>query len=65
MHIIKKSSAQVDKIRTSGQYLTELLHILYQQCASGLMLKDLETTTKEYLEKHHLISAFKNFNGFP
>lgn len=65
MHIIKKSNQHIDKIRTSGQYLTELLHILYQQCAAGILLKDLETTTKAYLDQHHLISAFKDFNGFP
>ncbi|AKH33075.1 Methionine aminopeptidase 1 [candidate division SR1 bacterium Aalborg_AAW-1] len=65
MHIIKKSTQHIDKIRTSGQYLTELLHILYQQCTAGIMLKDLETTTKNYLDQHHLISAFKDFNGFP
>ncbi|TXI22621.1 MAG: hypothetical protein E6Q61_08635, partial [Nitrosomonas sp.] len=36
MHIIKKSPQHIDKIRTSGQYLTELLQILYQQCAPGV-----------------------------
>ena len=65
MHIIKKSTQHIDKIRTSGQYLTELLTILYQQCAAGILLKDLEITTKSYLDLHHLISAFKDFNGFP
>lgn len=65
MHIIKKSPQHIEKIRTSGQYLTEILHILYQQCESGLILKDLETTAKQYIEKHKLIAAFKNFNGFP
>ncbi len=65
MHIIKKSKQQIDKIRTSGQYLTELLHILYQQCIPGIVLKDLDTITKEYLDKNHILSAFKWFNGFP
>lgn len=65
MHIIKKSKQHIDTIRTSGQYLTELLTILYQQCSPGLMLKDLETTTKTYLDKHNILSAFKDFNGFP
>lgn len=65
MHIIKKNKQQIEKIRTSGQYLTELLYILYQQCAPGITLRDLEITTKSYLDKHNILSAFKNFNGFP
>lgn len=65
MHIIKKSTQHIQKIRVSGQYLTEILHILYQQCAPGLSLKELEDTAKDYLEKNHLIAAFKDFNGFP
>ena len=65
MHIIKKSTQHIDKIRTSGQYLTELLQILYQQCAPGITLKELEITTKNYLEQRNLLSAFKDFNGFP
>lgn len=65
MHIIKKSTQHIQKIRTSGQYLTEILHILYQQCAAGITLKELEDTAKAYLEKNHLIAAFKDFNGFP
>lgn len=65
MHIIKKSTQHIEKIRISGQYLTEVLQILYQQCAPGITLKELENTMKFYIEKHHLLAAFKDFNGFP
>lgn len=65
MHIIKKNTQHIDKIRTSGQYLTDILHILYQQCTPWIILKDLETTAKKFLDQHNLIAAFKDFNWFP
>lgn len=65
MKIIKKSHAQIDKIRTSGQYLTEILQLCYQQCTPGKTLKDIEQIVIDYINKHHLIAAFKWFWGFP
>jgi methionine aminopeptidase len=59
MHIIKKAKAQIDKIRISGQYLTELLHLCYQHCIPGIMLKDIEQIVIDYINKHNLIAAFK------
>jgi methionine aminopeptidase len=59
MKIIKKSHQQIDKIRTSGQYLTELLHLCYQHCAPDIMLKDIEQIVIDYVNKHNLIAAFK------
>lgn len=65
MKIIKKSKDQVDKIRVSGQYLTELLHLTYQHCTPGTTLKEIEQIVIEYINKHHLIAAFKWFGWFP
>lgn len=65
MHIIKKSKQQIDKIRVSGQYLTELLHLTYQHCTPDTMLKDIEQIVIDYINKHNLIAAFKGFGGFP
>jgi methionine aminopeptidase len=59
MKIIKKSKEQIDKIRISGQYLTELLHLTYQHCNPGTTLKDIEQIVINYINKHHLIAAFK------
>jgi methionine aminopeptidase len=59
MHIIKKSKKQIDKIRVSGQYLTELLHLIYQHCTPDTMLKDIEQIVIDYINKHNLIAAFK------
>lgn len=65
MKIIKKSTHQIDKIRVSGQYLTELLHLTYQHCTPGIMLKDIEQIVINYIKKHSLIAAFKDYGGFP
>jgi methionine aminopeptidase len=59
MHIIKKSKQQIDKIRVSGQYLTELLYLTYQHCTPDTMLKDIEQIVIDYINKHNLIAAFK------
>ena len=59
MAIIKKNPQQIEKIRISGQYLNELMHILYQHCTIGATGKDIENIMKAYLMKHHLRSAFK------
>ncbi len=65
MKIIKKSRQQIDKIRVSGQYLTELLHLTYQHCTPDTMLKDIEQIVIDYITKHKLIAAFKWFWWFP
>jgi methionyl aminopeptidase len=65
MKIITKSRQQIDKIRVSGQYLTELLHLTYQHCAPGTMLRDIEKIAIDYIDKHHLIAAFKWYWWFP
>ncbi len=65
MNIITKSAQHIDKIRTSWQYLTELLMIVYQSIEPGMTLKDIEAIVVRYIEKHNLIAAFKNYNGFP
>lgn len=65
MKIIKKSKDQIDKIRVSWQYLTELLHLTYQHCTPWTMLKDIEKIVIDYVNKHHLIAAFKWYWWFP
>lgn len=65
MHITIKTATQINTIRTSGQYLTELLQILYQHIEPGIQLLELERLTTDYLNKHRVISAFKDYNGFP
>lgn len=65
MNIITKSTHQIDKIRTSGQYLTELLLSLYQSIHPGMTLMQIEDIALRYIQHHKLIAAFHNFNKFP
>lgn len=65
MNIITKSSSQIEKIRVSGDYLTELLQMIYQAIQPGMSLKEIEDIAIRYINQHHLIAAFHKFNNYP
>jgi len=64
-NIIIKTAEQINNIRESGKYLTELLHILYKACKPGVSHLDLEAIAQSYMDKHNLKGAFKGYQGFP
>ncbi|MBP7885088.1 hypothetical protein KAZ93_02900 [Patescibacteria group bacterium] len=59
--VIIKTPAQIAKIRTSGEYLTELLQMLYQSIAPGMSLIALQDIAMRYIDQHHLIPAFYQY----
>ncbi len=63
--VIIKTPAQIAKIRTSGEYLTELLQMLYQSIAPGMSLIALQDIAMRYIDQHHLIPAFYQYGWFP
>lgn len=65
MNIITKSLQQVEKIRSSWQYLTEVLQMMYQAIQPGMTLRQIEDIAIRYVEQHNLIAAFKWYGGFP
>lgn len=60
-----KNAAQIEKIRESGKYLTELLHELYDMCVPWATTRDLELHADAYIRKHNLRGAFKWYGWFP
>ena len=65
MHIITKTSQQLRNIRTSCDYLNDLMRMLYQHIEPGMSLLQVEKLVTEFLEKRHLRSAFYGYEGFP
>lgn len=63
--IIIKTNEQINNIRESGKYLTELLNILKLSVKSWMTLLDLEIIACDYIKKHNLKWAFKWYQWFP
>lgn len=62
---IIKTQHQIAAIRESGKYLNELLLKLSTVAQPGVSLIELEFVAEDYIKKHHVKWAFKNYNGFP
>jgi len=60
-----KNTAQIDKIRESGKFLTILLHELYDMCVPGRTTLELEIYAETYIRKNGLKWAFKWYGWFP
>lgn len=63
--IIIKTPKQIENIRTSGKYLTELLYLIYSKAKAGISLIELEFVAEHFVDQHHLKWAFKWYKWFP
>lgn len=64
-NIIIKTKQQIENIRQSGKYLTELLHLLHTKAKAGISLIELEFVAEHYLKEHNLKWSFKGYEWFP
>jgi methionyl aminopeptidase len=60
-----KTPVQVDTLRESGKYLTELLWLLYEMCKPGISTMELEVFAQKFLLSHNIVGAFKWYGWFP
>lgn len=60
-----KTPVQIQNIKDSSKYLTELLYTLKDQTRAGVSLLELEAFADERITKRNLKGAFKGFEGFP
>ncbi|MCF7834578.1 type I methionyl aminopeptidase [Candidatus Gracilibacteria bacterium] len=60
-----KTKQQIDNIRQSGAYLTELLIMLRDYSRAGIALIELEIIAEEFMKKNKVKGAFKGYQGFP
>jgi len=63
--VIIKTKQEIDNIRESGKYLTEILNILYNEANIGVSLLDLEVIAENFMIKNKVKWAFKWYHGFP
>lgn len=63
--IMIKNKQQIENIRASGKYLTELLHLLYTKAKAGITLIELEFIAEHYIKTHGIKWAFKGYQWFP
>lgn len=62
--IIIKTPEQVQNFRTSGQYLTDMLHILKDAAKPWVVLLELEKMSQDYCKKHNVTGAFFGHQGY-
>lgn len=60
-----KSSEQIDAIRESGKFLTELLYSLYDLCKPWIQTMELELYAEKFMITNNIAWAFKGYNWFP
>ena len=63
--IIYKSKQQLENLKESGKYLTELLYLLFEKLQPGVIGIELEDFAQKYIDTHNLKWAFKWYYGFP
>lgn len=63
--IIYKTKEQLDNLRESWKYLTEMLHLLYENVQPGVSLIELEQISQKYIDDRNLKWAFKWYMWFP
>ena len=62
---IYKTKEQLNNLRQSWKYLTELLNLLYDKLQPGITWTELENFAQKYIDKHNLKWAFKWYYWFP
>ncbi len=64
-NIIIKTEEQIENIRQSGKYLSEILFLLYNMIKPWVTLLELEEFAENYMQKNNVKWAFKGYNWFP
>ena len=62
--IIYKTDDQLNNLRESGKYLTELLYLMYKKAQPWVSGIELEQQAQEFIDKHNLKWAFKGYMWF-
>jgi len=57
--MIVESNFQLNKLKDSGKYLTDLLYFLKQKVKPGISLLEIEHYAQIFLIKYNLKSAFR------
>jgi len=61
MAIIRKSGAEIEKMRAAGQVVADILKQLASMCVPGARTVEFERRTAEIIEARDAVSLFKNY----
>jgi methionyl aminopeptidase len=65
MAILIKTSAEIEKMRRSGEALRQVHEAVRPMVVAGASTMDLEKVAAAKMDSLHAISAFKGYHGFP
>jgi methionyl aminopeptidase len=65
MAILIKTTAEIDKMRRSGEALRQVHEAVRPLVVAGASTMDLENAAAAKMDALHAISAFKGYHGFP
>jgi methionyl aminopeptidase len=65
MAILIKTSAEIEKMRRSGEALREVHEAVRPLVVPGASTMDLENAAAAKMDELHAVSAFKGYHGFP
>jgi methionyl aminopeptidase len=65
MAILIKTSAEIDKMRRSGEALRQVHEAVRPIVVAGASTMDLEKVAAAKMDELHAVSAFKGYHGFP
>ena len=60
MAIIRKSGAEIEKMRAAGQVVADILKQLASMCVPGTRTVEFERRSAEIIEARGAVSLFKN-----
>jgi len=64
--IIKKTPAEIEKMRAAGAVVARCLRDIVEQIVPGkTTTKDIDKMAEELISKYGAISSFKNYRGYP
>src|SRR6185295_5817341 len=63
--IIRKSKAEIEKMRSAGRIVAEVLQRLAGMVAPGVTTLDLDREAERMIREGGAIPTFKGYNGYP
>jgi len=60
-----KNKEQLDRMRSAGRIVAEVLEIMKEMVKPGVSTEDLDKAAEAYIRSYGAVPAFKGYNGFP
>jgi methionyl aminopeptidase len=63
--IVRKSSAEIERMARSGRLVSETLALLSEHIRPGVTTAELDRVAEEFIESHGAHPTFKGYRGYP